>query len=432
VDEAPLALLFLLLIVLIALAAFFASAETAMMSLNRYRLKHLANSGLRSARRASWLLKRPDRLLGFILIGNTLVNIFAAAIATVIGLRLLGGGGFAVTLSGFLLTLALLIFGELTPKTIAALYPERIAFPLSHILKPLLRLSYPLVLLINGITNNLLRLVGINPAKRPEQPLSQAELRTIVNEAGQLIPERHQGMLINILDLEQMTIEDVMVPRNEIVGLDLGHDDDALLAQLRECRFTRLPVYEGDINNIVGMLHLRAGARLLNTAGGLDRQALTREIIAPYFVPEGTPLHTQLLNFQKDKRRMAIVVDEYGSVQGLVALEDILEEIVGEFTSNLGSVSEDIRAEDDGSHLIDGGVGIREINRALEWNLPTDGPKTLNGLVLEHLEAFPDGPVCLRIGPYQFETQSAQGKVLKQVRVIRTTAPAPRPDEEEF
>jgi len=415
--------LFLLLAVLIALAAFFSSAETGMMSLNRYRLKHLVSNGNRSARRASWLLKRPDRLLGFILIGNTLVNIFAASIATVIGLRLLGDSGLAVTVSGILLTLLLLIFGELTPKTIAALYPERIAFPLSHILKPLLRLFYPLVLLVNGITNNLLRLVGINPAKRPEEPLSQAELRTIVNEAGQLIPERHQGMLLSILDLEQMTVEDVMVPRTEMLGIDLGDDDASLLEQLRACKFTRLPVYREDINNIVGILHLRAGARLLNAAGAFDRDALMREIKPPYFVPEGTPLHTQLFNFQKEKRRVAVVVDEYGAIQGLVTLEDILEEIVGEFTSNLTNSSDEIVAEADGSYTIDGGTVIREINRALEWNLPTDGPKTLNGLLLEHLEAFPDGAVGLRVGNYTFETLEAQGKVLKKVRAFGASAP---------
>jgi Mg2+/Co2+ transporter CorB len=420
-NEAPLGFLFLLLVVLIVLSAFFSSAETAMMSLNRYRLKHLASSGHKGARRASFLLERPDRLLGFVLIGNTLVNILASAIATIIGLRLLGNSGFAVTVASILLTLLLLIFGEVTPKTVAALHPEQIAFPFSYLLKPLLRVFYPLVWSINMITNSLLRAVGVSPDKRGDEPLSQAELRTIVNEAGQLIPERHQGMLLNILDLEQMTIDDIMVPRSEMVGIDIDDDDETLIRQLCGCEFTRLPVFKEDINNVIGILHLRAAARVLNGGGRLNRKALMKEIDEPYFVPEGTPLHTQLFNFQKQKRRMAIVVDEYGVVQGLVALEDILEEIVGEFTSNLTDTSEDIVAQGDGAFLIDGTAGIRDINRTLNWNLPTDGPKTLNGLLLEHLEAFPDGPVGMRVGDYLFETLVMQGNIVKQARA--TAAP---------
>ncbi len=255
----------------------------------------------------------------------------------------------------------------------------------------MLRATYPLVWLLNTIVNKMLRLFGIDPDKHQEEPLSQDELRTIVNDAGEIIPQRHQGMLLNILDLEQMSIDDIMVPRSEVVGLDLDDDDETLIKQLSECEFARVPVYKNDINNIIGILPLRVVGRLIDNGGKLSRRALMKEIDEPYFVPEGTALHTQLFNFQKQKRRIAIVVDEYGAVQGLIALEDILEEIVGEFTSNLATESEDIVEQSDGSYVIDGSAAIREINRALDWKLPTDGPKTLSGLVLENLEAFPDG-----------------------------------------
>jgi Mg2+/Co2+ transporter CorB len=280
----------------------------------------------------------------------------------------------------------------------------------------LLRWCYPLVWLVNTVANKLLRLIGIDPDKHIEEPLSQDELRTIVNEAGEMMPQRHQGMLLNILDLEQMSIDDIMVPRNEMVGLDLDDDDETLIKQLSECEFARVPVYKKDIDNVVGILPLRIVGRLIDSGGKLNRRALLKEIDEPYFVPEGTALHTQLFNFQKQKRRIAIVVDEYGAVQGLIALEDILEEIVGEFTSNLPTESEDIIEQSDGSYVIDGSAAIREINRALEWKLPTDGPKTLSGLVLEHLEAFPDGQVGLKIGDYYFETLDVQSNIIKHVR----------------
>jgi Mg2+/Co2+ transporter CorB len=417
-NEAPLGLLFLVLFALIILSAFFSSSETGMMALNRYRLKHLAGSGHKGAKRASYLLERPERLIGFVLIGNTLANVLASALATVISIRILGDNGFAVTIASFLVAVFLLIFAEVAPKTVAALYPERVAFPFSHILKPMLRTFYPLVWTVNTVANKLLRIFGIDPDRHHEEPLSQAELRTIVNDAGEIIPQRHQGMLLNILDLEQMTIDDIMVPRSEMVGLDLDDDDAALTRQLRECEFTRIPVYTQDINNIAGLLHLRSVVRLIDSNGQLNRRALLKEIDEPYFVPEGTPLHTQLFNFQKQKRRIAIVVDEYGVVQGLIALEDILEEIVGEFTSNLADESEEIIEQSDGSFIIDGSAGIREINRALDWKLPTDGPKTLNGLLLENLENFPDADVGVRIGDYFFETLNIQGNIVKQVRAF--------------
>ncbi len=417
-NEVPLGFLFLALGVLILLSAFFSSSETGMMALNRYRLKHLASSGHKGAKRASHLLEHPERLIGFVLIGNTLGNVLASALATVIAIRLLGDNGFAVTAASFIVAVVLLIFAELAPKTIAALYPERVALPFSYVLVPLLRWTHPAVWLVNAVSSRLLRLVGIDTEKHEEEPLSQDELRTIVTDAGEIIPQRHQGMLLNILDLEQMSIDDIMIPRNEVVGLDLDDDDTTLLHQLSECEFTRIPVYKSDINNIIGVLHLRSVIRIIDAHGGLNRRALMKEINEPYFVPEGTPLHTQLFNFQKQKRRLAIVVDEYGVVQGLITLEDILEEIVGEFTSNLSDESEEIIEQSDGSFVIDGSAGIREINRTLDWKLPTDGPKTLNGLLLESLEGFPDAAVGVRIGDYFFETLDVQGNIVKSARAF--------------
>lgn len=417
-NEVPLGFLFLALGALILLSAFFSSSETGMMALNRYRLKHLASSGHKGAKRATHLLEHPERLIGFVLIGNTLTNVAASALATVIAIRLLGDNGLAVTLASLLVAVVLLIFSEVAPKTLAALYPERIALPFSYVLKPMLRWFYPVVWLVNVVANRVLRVCGIDPDKHRDEPLSQDELRTIVNDAGEMIPQRHQGMLLNILDLEQMSIDDIMVPRGEMVGLDLDDDDVTLLQQLSKCEFTRIPVFKTDINNIIGVLHLRSVIRILDSHGNLNRRALMKEIDEPYFVPEGTPLHTQLFNFQKQKRRLAIVVDEYGVVEGLIALEDILEEIVGEFTSNLGDDSEEIIEQNDGSFVIEGSAGIREINRTLDWKLPTDGPKTLNGLLLENLESFPDADVGLRVGDYFFETLDVQGNIVKRVRAF--------------
>lgn len=417
-NEVPLGFLFFALGALILLSAFFSSSETGMMALNRYRLKHLASSGHKGAKRASQLLEHPERLIGFVLIGNTLANVLASALATIIAIRLFGDNGIAVTIATFLVAVTLLIFSEVAPKTVAALYPERIALPFSYLLKPLLRWAHPAVWIVNIVSNRLLRLVGIDPRKHAEEPLSQDELRTIVNDAGEIIPQRHQGMLLNILDLEQMSIDDIMIPRSEVIGLDVDDDDATLLRQLSECEFTRIPVYKADVNNIIGVLHLRSVSRIIDSSGNLNRRALMKEVDEPYFVPEGTPLHTQLFNFQKQKRRLAIVVDEYGVVRGLIALEDILEEIVGEFTSNLSDDSEEIIEQNDGSFVIEGSAGIREINRTLDWRLPIDGPKTLNGLLLENLEGFPDAHVGVRIGDYFFETLDVQGNIVKRVRAF--------------
>jgi Mg2+/Co2+ transporter CorB len=412
-NEAPLGLLYSVLVVLILLSGFFSSSETGMMSLNRYRLKHLRKQNHRGARRASKLLDRPDRLIGLILIGNNAVNILASAIATVIAIRLWGDAGIAIaTIS---LTLVILVFAEITPKTIAALHPERIAFPASVVLLPLMKLMYPVVWLVNSVTNGLLRLLGVDPSAAKEEHVSSEELRTIVTEAGALIPPRHRGMLLNILDLEEVSVDDVMVPRNEVYGIDLDDSDEEILRCVQASNHTRLPVWRDDINNIVGVLHMRNISRIIDKQG-LDRDALEREMDKPYFIPESTPLHTQLVHFQKNKLRLAIVVDEYGEVMGIVALEDILEEIVGEFTSRMGDDNETIFAQRDGSYIIAGNASLREVNKSLSWELPTDGPKTLSGLILEYLESFPDGNAGLAIAGYRFEILELQGNVIQAVR----------------
>lgn len=426
INEASMTTLFVILTALIFLSGFFSSAETGMMSLNRYRLRHLLKNNHKGAKRASKLLERPDRLIGLILIGNNLVNILASAIATVIAIRLWGTAGiFVATIA---LTLVILIFAEITPKTIAALHPEKIAFPASWVLFPLLKLMYPVVWLVNWITNGLLRLLGFDPNKKNDENVSSEELRTIVTEAGRLIPTRHRNMLLNILDLEEVSVDDIMVPRNEVYGIDLDDSDDEILHVLRGSSHTRLPVWRDDINEIIGVLHMRNISGILSVKG-LDREALEREMDKPYFIPEGTPLHTQLRNFQQKKHRLAVVVDEYGEVMGLVALEDILEEIVGEFTSNLAESVESIYPQRDGSFIINGSATIREINKTLQWQLPTNGPKTLSGMMLEHLESFPDARVGLKIGKWHLEILELQGNVIQAVRARQETPIAVNPDE---
>ena len=413
-DDFPLGLLFSLLFLLICFSAFFSSSETGMMSINRYRLSHQANSGERRAQRVVRLLARPDRLIGVILIGNNFINNLAASIATIIAIHYFGEvTGPAVATA--LLTITILIFAEVTPKTYAAITPERIAYPASRVLEPLLKLLYPLVWLVNVISNGLLRLLGVKSIDGSGDHLTRDELRTVVHEAGTLIPQRHQAMLLSILDLENVTVNDIMVPRHEVVGIDLDDSLEEILTQIRTSQHTRLPVYKGDINNIIGMLHLRNAARFLSRSE-VTKAAIVQEAREPYFIPESTPLHTQLLNFQKQKRRIGIVVDEYGDVEGLVTLEDILEEIVGEFTTDVAGMEQEIHRQEDGSHLIDGTANIRDINKTLGWQLPTDGPKTLNGLILEHLEAFPDGPACLQVGSVRMEILEVRDNLITAAR----------------
>lgn len=403
-DEISLDALFIALFVLILLSAFFSSSETGMMSLNRYRLRHLVKKKHRGATRASELLRRPDRLIGVVLIGNNLVNIWATALVTVIGARLYGEAGIAIATT--LLTLILLIFAEVTPKTIAALYPERVAFPASFILKPLLWLLYPLVVLVNSVSNLLVRLLGMNPNSKTRltDHLHPEELRTVVDEAGDLIPDQHQDMLLNVLDLEKATVEDIMVPRNEVVGIDLENTIPEILQLIRTTEYTCLPVYEGDINNVVGVLHLRNAARFISSDMDTTHEAIRKQLHTPYFVLDSTPLHTQLLNFQKEKHRFGIVVDEYGDVRGIVTLVDLLEEIVGEFSTDTAQESErEVIPLDDDWYQIDATASVRDINRSLGWQLPTDGPKTINGLIVEFLESIPDAICGFDLGRYRFE-----------------------------
>lgn len=385
-----------------------------MMALNRYRLKHLVKDGHRGAIMASSLLKRPDRLIGLILIGNNLVNIAASSLATIIAIRLWGTAG--VFIATALLTLVILIFSEVTPKTLAALHPERIAFPASFLLKPLMYLFYPLVWLVNAIANRLLGLFGVRMDEETIDHVTQDELRTIVHEAGALIPDRHQSMLLSILDLEKVTVEDIMIPRNEVTGIDLDDDMDEIIEQIRTSQHTRMPVYTSDINNICGILHLRNAARFL-TENELTKAALLQTTREPYFIPKSTPLNTQLLNFQHEKRRIGLVVNEYGDIQGIATLEDILEEIVGEFTTDAAANSKDIHPQEDGSFIIDGSASIRDLNKILDWNLPTEGPKTLNGLIMESLESIPDASVAFKIGSFYIETLQTKDNIVKTARI---------------
>lgn len=385
-----------------------------MMSLNRYKLRHMVKNKHRGAMRAHRLLSRPDRLISVILIGNNLVNIMAASIATVISVRLWGDAGLAISTFG--LTLIILIFAEVTPKTLAALHPERIAFPASLVLKPLLTLLYPAVLLINLITNGLLRLLGVKFDSSTHDHLSTEELRTIVNEAGALIPQKNQSMLLAILELQDVTVQDIMIPRNEVIAIDLEDDVDTIIELISSSDHTRLPVYKGDINQVVGVLHLRNMTKILN-AGEASKAALLQEAREPYFIPESTPLQTQLLNFQKEGRRIGLVVDEYGDIQGICTLEDILREIVGDLSEKNRIENQDIHPQDDGTYFIDGSATIRDINKTMAWRLPIDGPKTLNGLITEQLQSIPDTNVCVEVNGYRIETIQIQENLVKMARV---------------
>ena len=385
-----------------------------MIALNRYRLRHLAKECKRSAIISEKLLERPDRLIGLILLGNNLVNFFAASIATVIGIRLLGDIG--VALAPIILVLVFLIFAEVMPKTIAAINPEKIALPASYVLNILMKLAYPAVWLINAVSNSLLSIIGINIKNRNNENISSEELRTIVREAGILIPQRHQRMLINILELENVTVNDIMVPRNEVTAIDLDKPIDDIVEQFVHCQHTRLPVYRSNIENIIGVIHIRRIPRIMNDKE-ITKDSLISIMVDCYFVPSGTPLHVQMLNFQRKKRRFGIVVDEYGVIQGVVTLEDILEEIVGEFTTDIQTHNLDIQAHDDGYYLIDCSANIREINRELEWNLPSEGPKTLNGLLLENLEYIPKAGTTLKIDNYLAEITQVSESAIKMARI---------------
>ncbi|WP_375057038.1 HlyC/CorC family transporter [Zobellella sp. DQSA1] len=405
-----------ILIALLCISAFFSSSETGMMSLNRYRLRHLVQNRHKSATRVDKLLSRPDRLIGLILIGNNLVNILASAIATLIAIRLFGDYGVAV--ATIALTIVVLIFAEVTPKTLAALYPERVAFPASFILKPLMVLLYPAVWTINAISNGLLSLFRINPHNREDTAISSEELRTIVNEAGALIPRRHQDMLVSILDLEKVTVDDIMVPRNEIYGIDVTQDWKTISRRLLQSPHTKVLLYRDNIDDALGFIHARDALRLL-AKEEFSKSSLMRAVREIYYIPEATPLNVQLLKFQRNKERIGLIVDEYGDIQGLVTLDDILEEIVGDFTTTISpTLSDEIKPQDDGSYLIEGSASIRDINKELGWKLPTDGPRSLNGLILEYLEEIPQANIGLRLAGYPIEILEVENNMVKLARVL--------------
>ncbi|MBN3564009.1 HlyC/CorC family transporter [Aliamphritea spongicola] len=414
-DDASIGSLLGVLLFLIFCSAFFSSSETGMMSLNRYRLRHMVKNKHRAATKASKLLQRPDRLIGVILIGNNFVNILASAIATIVAVRLWGEAGIAIATAS--LTLVILIFAEVTPKTVAALHPDRIAFPASYILQPLLLVLYPFVWIVNGITNGLLKLFGIKVTEGNHHHLSTEELRTLVNESGAVLQQRNQSMLLGVLELDDVAVNDIMIPRNEVIGIDLEDDIEVIIEQLSTTNHTRLPVYRGEVNKVVGMLHMRNLAQVFQQ-GSVTKAAILQVIHEPYFVPESTPLQTQLLNFQKAGQRIALVVDEYGDIQGVVTLEDILEQIVGEMSGNTKEEDQDIHRQEDGSYFIDGTANIRDVNKSLDWDLPTDGPKTINGLMTEVLESIPDANVCLTIGRYRIETLQVTANLIKTIRII--------------
>lgn len=407
--------LFILLIVLICLSAFFSGSETGMMSINRYRLRHKVKQDNPSAKRVAELLSRPDRLLGIILIGNTFVNVFASAIATVIAVELFGEIGLAI--ATFLLTLVILVFAESTPKILAALYPEKVAFPASMVLKILLKIMYPLVWVVNMISNGLLKLFRIPVKAKALDKLTHEELRTLVREAVGGASIEYQEMLLGILDLGRVTVEDIMIPRNEIVGINLEEDWTDIKEKLMKSEHTRVLMYEGTIEKSIGFLHMKKALNLF-AKEKLSEKTLRDAIEEPYIIPEATPLNTLLINLRHNKCRIGLVVDEYGDTLGLATLEDILEEIVGEFTTDFTKSEELATPQKDGSFLVDGGVNVRDLNRVMSWELPIEGPKTLSGIIIEHLEAIPAEKICVRIGGYPIEVLEIEGNMIKTLKVM--------------
>ncbi len=402
------------------------------MSLNKYRLRHLAKTNHPGAVRAQKLLDKPDRLIGLILLGNNFVNNFAAALTTLIAIKIAGdhfNPEIATIIAATMLTLVLLIFAEVTPKTLAALHPEKVAFPAAYVYGPLLKILYPLVYAINLVSNGLLRLVNVKIETADRLHLSAEELRTVVKEAGGLIPQRHQKMLVSILDLEKVTVEDIMIPRNEISGIDLEDPWPQIEASLINSPYTKLPLFRNSIDKVIGFIHLRDVIRL-SRQKDFHKDDLVELASETYFIPEGTALNTQLLNFQSSKLRVGLVVDEYGDIQGLVTMEDILEEIVGEFTTDPTTIHQDIIGQDDGSYFVDGGAHIREINRKLDLELPTKGPKTLNGLIIEHMETIPKADTSILIAGYPIEIMQIKDNIVKTVRIIPNLRQSQKEEDE--
>lgn len=398
-----------ILIALLLLSAFFSGSETALMTLNRYRLQHLVKQKHKGAKKAFRLLQRPDRLMGLILLGNNFVNILATSLVTIIAIRL--DSDKALMLAPFVFTAVVLVFAEVTPKTFAAIKPEIMAFPAAWIYTPLLKLFYPFVWIINLISNLLLRLVGINVAKSKQAELNKEELKSIVSESDKLMPTRYQNMLLGIIDLESASVEDIMTPRNEIIGIDLEEPIETIIKKIQTSPHTRLPVYKKNIDRVIGFLHMRTIIKLVSNTT-FDKQNITASLIKPFFIPESTPLHKQIQSFKTEKLRIGLIVDEYGDVQGLVTLDDLLQVIVGELVAE----EADVKQQKDGSYLVDASVTVRELNRITQWTLPTEGPKTLNGLIVEYMETIPEPGTSLRLHGYPLEIIKCDDNTVKLVK----------------
>jgi Mg2+/Co2+ transporter CorB len=425
-DNISTGTLFIVLAVLLLASGFFSATETAMMAINRYRLKHQAERGHKGAILAQTLLSQTDKLLGVILLGNNLINIAAAMLSTLITLRLFGQGQIMLFIVNLGLTFLILVFSEVTPKVIGASFPERIAYPASFILTPLLRLAYPVVWFVNLFVQGLLKLLRIKPRQEEQgNMLGLEELRTIVLESAKLLPGEHRRILLNLLGLESITVDDVMTPRSQIEAIDLADEIERISQQIATSHHTRLLVYEGSMDQIVGILHVR---RVLHTlaSGEVTPEALREVMEEPYFVPAGTPLFTQLRQFQENQKRLALVVDEYGELQGLATMEDLLEEMVGEFTTQAPAQTGWLRQMEDGSWLVEGSALVRHLNRKLGLDFPLDGPKTLNGLLLEHLEDIPEAGVSVKIGNTPIEIVQTQDRAVKVARIEAISAKKPK------
>ena len=406
------------------MSAFFSSAETGMMALNRYRLKHLVDKQHRGARKAKKLLDRTDRLLGVILIGNNLVNIIATIIATIITLRIWGDAGIAYMT--MLFTLVILIFAEVTPKTIAAQQPERIAFPAAYILQPLLKLFHPIVTIVNSISNQIISLLGINPQENQKEELSADELKSILQYSG--VPDRQLQMLVSIFDMDHLSVNDVMIPKNQLIGINISEEMTSILKILRENQYDNLPVYEETLDNLKGILTLEGAANFLIQEPA--KENLINCLQELKFIPENTPLHTQLLNFQNEKRLVGTVVDEYGDIQGMITRKAILEEIVGKLTSDTKE-NLNILPQQNEEFIINGNTNIREVNKKLGWDLPTDGPKTISGLILETAQSIPENNVGIKILNYNFETILIKDNVVKMAKAKKIPLTEKLKEEEE-